>query len=65
MAEKKSKLEAAEARYWKLYKEYQDLREKVVEAKAARDAALVAEQEEAVADMPDAPERVDGVAVIE
>jgi hypothetical protein len=62
MAEKKSKLEAAEARYWKVYAEYQAKREEVVEAKAARDAALLAEQEEAAANIPDAPERVDGVA---
>jgi hypothetical protein len=65
MAEKKSKLEAAEARYWKLYKEYQDLREKVAEAKAARDAALIAEQEAAVARTGVTPERMDGIAVIE
>jgi hypothetical protein len=62
MAEKKSKLEAAEARYWKVYAEYQAKREEVVEAKKARDAALIAEQE-AVAELtPDAHERVDGVA---
>jgi hypothetical protein len=62
MSEKKNALEAAEAKYNKLYAQYQALREEVVEAKKARDAALVAEQEEAAADTPDAPERVDGVA---
>jgi hypothetical protein len=62
MSEKKNTLEAAEARYNKLYAQYQALREDVVEAKKARDAALIAARREANGQTPKAPERVDGVA---
>jgi uncharacterized protein YdcH (DUF465 family) len=48
MAEKKSKLEAAEAKYQKLYAEYQALREDVIAARKARDEAIEAEQAEAL-----------------
>lgn len=42
--------EALQANYDKLYAEYTALREKVVEAKQALDAALIAERRQAVLD---------------